>query len=411
LIQRTHDPYAALRLAGFRRYLIGNMTLNLGWQMQKVAVGWEIYERTGSAFYLGFAGLIQYLPMVAFTLIAGHITDSYSRKRVLMFALGGNALAALVLALNSATSGSIFVLYGCLFALGTARAFTMPARGAFLPQIVPLEIFSNAASWNSSLFEIATMAGPAVGGLLIGMFRSATLNYAIAAMGALTFFFMTAGIRYQHRQQDRPPLTLDSLSAGVRYVWSKKVILSAIILDMFGVLLGGATALMPIYAKDILHVGPRGLGWLMAAPSIGAVSMALAQAHRGPARKAGRTLLFAVAGFGVVTVVFGISKSFWLSMLMLCVLGACDNISVVIRNTLVQLLTPDEMRGRVSALNALFIGTSNELGAFESGVVAGFFGPVFSVVGGGIGTILVVVTVAGLFPQLRSFGRLDLAKH
>jgi MFS family permease len=391
--------------------LIGNMTLSLGWQMQKIAVGWEIYERTGSAFYLGFAGLIQYLPMVAFTLVAGHVTDSYSRKRVLMFALGGNALAALVLALNSATSGSIIVLYGCLFALGTARAFTMPARGAFLPQIVPLEIFSNAASWNSSLFEIATMAGPAVGGLLIGMFRNATLNYAIAAMGALTFFFMTAGIRYQHRQQDRPPLTLDSLSAGVRYVWSKKVILSAIILDMFGVLLGGATALMPIYAKDILHVGPRGLGWLMAAPSIGAVSMALAQAHRGPARKAGRTLLFAVAGFGVVTVVFGISKSFWLSMLMLCVLGACDNISVVIRNTLVQLLTPDEMRGRVSALNALFIGTSNELGAFESGVVAGFFGPVFSVVAGGIGTIFVVVTVAGFFPQLRSFGRLDLAKH
>jgi MFS family permease len=387
------------------------MTLNLGWQMQKVAVGWEIYERTGSAFYLGFAGLVQYLPMVAFTLIAGHVTDSYNRKRVLMFAIGGNALAALVLALNSATSGSIIVLYGCLFALGTARAFTMPARGAFLPQIVPLEIFSNAASWNSSLFEIATMAGPAVGGLLIGMFRSATLNYAIAAMGAVTFFLLTGAIRYQHRSQNRPALTLDSLSAGFRYVWGKQVILSAIILDMFGVLLGGATALMPIYAKDILHVGPRGLGWLLAAPSIGAVSMALAQAHRGPARKAGRTLLFAVAGFGVVTVVFGISKSFWLSMLMLCVLGACDNVSVVIRNTLVQLLTPDEMRGRVSALNALFIGTSNELGAFESGVVAGFFGPIFSVVAGGIGTILVVLTVAGLFPQLRSFGRLDLAKH
>ena len=411
MIQKTHDPYAALRLPGFRRYLIGNMILSLGWQMQKVAVGWEIYERTGSAFYLGFAGLVQYLPMVAFTLIAGHVTDSYSRKRVLMFALGGNTLAALVLALNSATSGSIIVLYGCLFALGTARAFTMPARGAFLPQIVPLEIFSNAASWNSSLFEIATMTGPALGGLLIGVFRSATLNYAIAAMGALTFFILTGGIRYQHRPLERPALTLHSLSAGVRYVWSKKVILSAIILDMFGVLLGGATALMPIYAKDILHVGPRGLGWLMAAPSIGAVSMALVQAHRGPARKAGRTLLFAVAGFGLVTVVFGISKSFWLSMCMLCLLGACDNISVVIRNTLVQLLTPDEMRGRVSALNALFIGTSNELGAFESGVVAGFLGPVFSVVAGGIGTILVVVTVAGLFPQLRNFGRLDLPKY
>src|SRR5262245_42304286 len=217
------------------------MALSLGWQMQKVAVGWEIYERTGSAFYLGFAGLVQYLPMVVFTLIAGHVTDSYSRKRVLMSALGGNALAALVLALNSATSGSIVILYCCLFALGTARAFTMPARGAFLPQIVPLEIFSNAASWNSSLFEVATMTGPAIGGLLIGIFRSATLNYTIAAISALTFFLLTGTIRYQHRAQDRPSLTLDSLSAGFRYVWNKKVILSAIILDMFGVLLGGAT--------------------------------------------------------------------------------------------------------------------------------------------------------------------------
>jgi len=411
LIRRTHDPYAALRIPAFRRFLIGHMTLNLGWQMQKVAVGWEIYERTGSAFYLGFAGLIQYLPMVAFTLIAGHITDSYNRKRVLMSALGGNALAALILALNSAVSGSLVVLYCCLFALGTARAFTMPARNAFLPRIVPLDIFSNAASWNSSMFEVATMTGPAIGGLLIGIFRSATLNYAVAAMGALTFFLLTSGIRYRHKAQERLSLTLHSLSAGFRYVWQKKVILSAIILDMFGVLLGGATALMPIYAKDILHVGPRGLGWLMAAPSIGAVSMAVAQAHRGPARRAGRLLLFAVAGFGTVTVVFGISKNFWLSMCMLCVLGACDNISVVIRNTLVQLLTPDEMRGRVSALNALFIGTSNELGAFESGVVAGFFGPVFSVVAGGIGTIIVVLTVAGLFPQLRSFSRLDLPKN
>ena len=387
------------------------MALNLGWQMQKVAVGWEIYERTGSAFYLGFAGLAQYLPMVVFSLVAGHVTDTYNRKRVLMAALGANALAAMVLALNSATRGSLVVLYACLFALGTARAFTMPARSALLPRIVPLHIFSNAASWNSSMFEIATMTGPAAGGLLIGFFASATLNYAIAAAGALVFFLLASGIHYRHEAQERPSLTLHSLSAGFRYVWKKKIILSAIVLDMFGVLLGGATALMPIYARDILRVGPRGLGWLMAAPSIGAVTMALIQAHRGPARKAGRTLLFAVAGFGTVTIVFGISRNFWLSMSMLCLLGACDNISVVIRNTLVQLLTPDEMRGRVSALNALFIGTSNELGAFESGLVAGFFGPVFSVVAGGIGTLIVVLAVAGLFPQLRNYGRLELPTH
>jgi MFS family permease len=345
--------------------------------------------------------------MVAFSFMAGHVTDSFNRKRVLLTALGGNAAAALVLAFNSAAQGSLVVLYCCLFALGTARAFTMPARNAFLPRIVPLQIFSNAASWNSSMFEIATMTGPAVGGVLIGLFRSAMLNYAIAATGALTFLILASRIPYGHEPQERPSLTLHSLSAGFRYVWHKKIIFSAILLDMFGVLLGGATALMPIYAKDILHVGPRGLGWLMAAPSVGAVSMALIQAHRGPAVKAGRTLLFAVAGFGVATVVFGISTNFWLSISMLSLLGACDNISVVIRNTLVQLLTPDEMRGRVSALNALFIGTSNELGAFESGVVAGFLGPVISVVAGGIGTLIVVAAVAAAFPQLRNFGRLD----
>jgi len=404
----THDAYAALRLPGFRRYFIGNMTLNLGWQMQKIAIGWEIYERTGSAFHLGFAGLVQYLPIVALSFVAGHVTDSFNRKRVLMAAIGGNVLAALALTLNSAAGGSLFVLYCCLFALGAARAFAMPARNAFLPQIVPMEIFSNAASWNSSVFEVANMSGPALGGLLIGLFGSATLNYAIAALGALTFFVLASGIVYRQHVQERPSLTLHSLSAGVRFVWHKRMILSAILLDMFGVLLGGATALMPIYAKDIMHVGPRGLGWLMAAPSIGAITMALVQAHHGPARRAGRTLLLAVAGFGTVTIVFGMSTNFWLSMAMLCLLGACDNLSVVIRNTMVQVLTPDEMRGRVSALNSLFIGTSNELGAFESGLLAGFFGPVVSVVSGGIGTLVVVVTIAWLFPQLRRYGRLDM---
>jgi MFS family permease len=387
------------------------MMLNLAWQMQKVAVGWEIYERTGSAFHLGFAGLIQYLPMFIFSLLAGHVTDSFNRKRVLMAAVAGNALAALGLALNSATGGSIYLLYCCLFAMGTARAFAMPARNAFLPRIVPLRIFSNAASWNASGFETATMTGPAIGGFLIGFFKTPTLNYAIAAVGAAVFFTLASTIPYHHETQDRPSLTLQSLSAGFQYVWQNKVILSAILLDMFGVLLGGATALMPMYAKDILYVGPSGLGWLMAAPSFGAVTMALVQAHRGPAMRAGRTLLLAVTGFGAVTIVFGISRNFWLSMAMLCILGACDNISVVLRNTLVQVLTPDEMRGRVSALNALFIGTSNELGAFESGLLAGFFGPVVSVVSGGIGTLLVVLTIAWMFPQLRRLGRLDASAH
>jgi len=387
------------------------MILILGWQMQKVAIGWEIYERTHSAMALGYAGLAQFFPQVLFMLFAGHITDRHNRKRVLMAALTCNCLAAVGLAFNAALGGSIYVLYACLFAYGSARAFIMPSRAAFLPGIIPLEIFSTAVSWNSSGFEISSMAGPAIGGLLIGLFQSPTLVYTINAAGQLMFVVLLAGIAYKHSPGPRQPLSLDSFSAGFRFVWKQKVVLSAMALDMFGVLLGGATAMMPIYAKDILKVGPRGLGWLMTAPSIGAFTMALFQAHRGPLRKAGRTLLFAVAGFGTVTIVFGISRNFWLSMAMLACLGSCDNISVVVRSTLVQILTPDHMRGRVSALNSLFIGTSNELGAFESGLVANFLGPVFSVVSGGLGTLLIVFGMAWLSPQLRTYGRLDQARR
>jgi MFS family permease len=404
---KQHDAYAVWRLPAFRRYFSGNMVLILGWQMQKVAVGWEIYERTHSPMALGYAGLAQFFPQVLFMLFAGHITDRHNRKHVLMASLACNAMAAAGLAINAASGGSIYVLYGCLFAYGSARAFIMPSRAAFLPGIIPLDIFSTAVSWNSSGFEISSMAGPAIGGLLIGLFQSPTLVYTINAIGQFTFVALLAGIAYKHSKGQREPLTLHSFSAGFRFVRKQKVVLSAMALDMFGVLLGGATAMMPIFAKDILKVGPRGLGWLMAAPSAGAVSMALLQAHRGPLKKAGRTLLFAVAGFGIVTIVFGISRSFWLSMAMLCVLGSCDNISVVVRSTLVQVLTPDDMRGRVSALNSLFIGTSNELGAFESGLVANFFGPVASVVSGGIGTLVVVSGIAFLSPQLRRYGRLN----
>jgi MFS family permease len=403
---KQHDAYAVFRIPAYRRYFAGNMILILGWQMQKVAIGWEIYERTHSALYLGYAGLVQFAPQVLFMLFAGHVTDSFNRKLVFMAALAFNATAAIGLALNSTHNGSILFLYACLFLYGTSRSFIMPSRAAFLPGIVPLEIFSTAVSWNSSGFEISSMVGPAIGGLLIGKFQSPALVYAINAIGQLTFVLLLAGIPYKYLRGERQPLTLQSLSAGFRFVWKAKVILSAMTLDMFGVLLGGATAMMPIYAKDILRVGASGLGWLMSAPSVGAFSMALFQAHRGPLQKAGRTLLLAVTGFGIVTIVFGISQTFWLSMLMLFFLGSCDNISVVIRSTLVQVLTPDTMRGRVSALNSLFIGTSNELGAFESGFVANFFGPVISVVSGGIGTLLIVLGMTWLSPELRRYGRL-----
>ena len=408
---KQHDAYAVWRLPAFRRYFSGHMILILGWQMQKVAIGWEIYERSHSAMALGYAGLAQFLPQVLLMLFAGHVIDRHNRKHVFMAALTANALAAAGLAVNAAWGGSIYVLYACLFAYGSARAFIMPSRAAFLPGIIPLEIFSTAVSWNSSGFEISSMAGPAIGGLLIALFQSPTLVYTINAAGQFMFVALLAGITYKHAQPQRQPVTLHSFSAGFRFVRKQKVVLSAMALDMFGVLLGGATAMMPIYAKDILKVGPRGLGWLMTAPSIGAFSMALLQAHRGPLQKAGRTLLLAVAGFGTVTIIFGMSRNFWLSMTMLSLLGSCDNISVVVRSTLVQVLTPDDMRGRVSALNSLFIGTSNELGAFESGLVANFFGPVFSVVSGGVGTLLVVMGMAWLSPQLRTYGRLDQPRN
>jgi MFS family permease len=402
----THDAYAAFRIPAYRSYFSGNIIFILGLQMLKVAVGWEMYERTGSAFALGLVGLAQFIPQVALVAVAGHVTDVYNRKHVLMAAVSLTSLAAAVLAFNARLGGHIFVMYACLLAAGTARAFWMPARSALLPRIVPLSIFSNAVSWNSSGFEISSFVGPAIGGFLIH-FLGVTAIYVLNAALIGCFAILLARITYSHSAPTQTTLSLRSLSAGFRFIWKTKVVLSVMMLDMFGVLLGGATALMPIYAKDILQVGGIGLGWLYAAPSAGAFLSGLTQAHRGPLRRAGRTILLAVACFGLATTIFGISRSFPLSLAMLFVLGVCDNISVIVRSTLVQLSTPDEMRGRVSAVNGLFIGTSNELGAFESGAVADLLGPVASVALGGLGTILVALTIAWLSPSLRKYGRLD----
>jgi MFS family permease len=407
----AHDPYAAFRLPDYRRYLGGNFVFLVGLQMQKVAIGWEIYERTGSPLHLGYVGLAQFAPQLLLAPLAGHVADAHNRKRVLTWALVVSALASLGLAWNAIHPAPLLVSYLLLVVIGAARAFWMPARSAILPRIVPVPIFGNAVSWNSSAFELAAITGPAVGGLLIGVLRHTTGVYLINSVAVLCFIALVSGIQYEHTGGQKSEVTLDALSAGLRFVWRSKVVLAAILLDTFGVLFGGATALMPIYAKDILHVGPRGLGWLLAAPSVGAVTMAFVQAHRGPLRTPGRTLLMAVAGFGLVTILFGLSTRLWFSLVMLCALGACDNISVVLRGTLVQVLTPDHMRGRVSSLNGLFVGTSNELGAFESGVVAQWLGPVLSVVGGGLGTIAVVAGMAWLFPELRRLRREDLARQ
>jgi MFS family permease len=283
----------------------------------------------------------------------------------------------------------------------------MPARSAILPRIVPAPLFRNAVSWNSSFFELASIGGPALGGLLIGLFHRGLPIYLFNVAAGLTFVLLVSRLRYEQDPPERSELSWTSLAAGFHFLRQTRILLAAMLLDTFAVLLGGATALMPVYAKDILHGGPRELGWLLAAPSVGAVTAAFVQAHRPPWKSAGRALLIAVAGYGVVTIAFGLSTNLWLSLGLLVLLGGCDNISVVLRGTLVQVLTPDAMRGRVSALNGLFIGTSNELGAFESGSVAQFLGPVASVVSGGIGTLLVVLGMTKAFPELLRAGRLD----
>jgi MFS family permease len=280
-----------------------------------------------------------------------------------------------------------------------------------VPQVVPPQLLANAVTWNSSGWQIAATIGPALGGLVIAQVQSAVGAYLLAALCSLMCVALVASIHPRNTARLREPLSLESMRAGMAFVWKTKPILATITLDLFAVLFGGATALLPVFAKDILQVGPTGLGWLQAAPSLGALLMALILAHRTPLRRSGRAMLGAVAGFGLATMVFGLSDDYLLSFIMLAVTGALDNISVVVRGTLVQVLTPEAMRGRVSAVNALFISSSNQLGAFESGITADWFGPVLSVVGGGIGTLLVVVTVMAIWPEVLRLGPLHRPKE
>ncbi len=395
------DPYAALRFRDYRLYALGNLASSMGQQMLSVAIGWELYERTQSPLSLGLVGLVQVLPVIFLALPAGQVADQFDRRKIVMGTQAVLALCALGLAVISYKQGLIVLMYLCLFVMGTARAFNNPARASLLPQIVPKEVFSNAVTWNSSGFQLAAMLGPALAGLIIALQKSATSVYACCACCALVFFGCLFFIQGRQAERSAEPATFKSLVAGFRFVWQTKIILAALTLDLFAVLLGGATTLLPIFAKDILQVGPDGLGWLRAAPAIGAFIMALAITHLPTMNQAGKTLLWAVAGFGATTTIFGLSHSFWLSLFMLVCIGALDSISVVVRQTLVQLRTPDEMRGRVSAVNGMFISSSNELGGFESGVAASLFGPVLAVVGGGIGTIAVVIAVALIWPEIR----------
>ncbi|MDD5349306.1 MAG: MFS transporter [Chthoniobacteraceae bacterium] len=434
------DPYRAWRLRGFRRFLMGHVTSVVGRQMTSLAVGWEIYQRSHSPTLLGLAGLASALPLLLCTIPAGQLADHWSRKKIVLLSQVVACFAAVSLALLSAWHTSlpawpvlegarhglewivarvdhtaapgvdrgIPVMLALMVVSGLVRTFGWTARTALVPLLVPKTLLSNAIAWNSSLFQAACALGPALCGLLVAK-AGFPLVYAIDAVGSLAFVALVAPIPIRQpkvQEGTGAGMAKGDFLSGLRYVFRTKLVISTITLDLFAVLLGGATALLPVFA-DRLHVGAVGLGWMRSADSLGAIAMSLLIAHLPPMKHAGRTLLAAVAAYGVAIVGFGFSPWYWLSFGLLFLTGAFDAVSVVVRHTLVQLATPEALRGRVSAVANVFVGSSNEIGAFESGLSAGLFGPVASVVGGGIGTVLVVIAVAWAWPALRRFGALD----
>jgi MFS family permease len=402
----AHDSYAALRFRDYRLLLSGGVLTSIGGQMQSYAIGWEVYQRTHSNAAIGFTGLVQFLPVLLLALPAGHLADRFNRKFIWQGTQALSVVASLGLAALSTWQGPVDLVYPCLVLTAISRALSAPARASLLAQVVPLETLHNAVTWNSSGWQLATVGGPALGGLVVAITGRAAPAYLAAALCAVSCALLLAPIQPREMVRPASSRTLRSLLAGVKFIWNSKTLLAAITLDLFAVLLGGATALLPAYAKDILEVGPMELGILRAAPAAGALVMGMAMAHSKPLSRPGVILLLAVAGFGAATIIFGLSTDFYLSLVMLALAGAFDNVSVIVRGTLMQTLTPDEMRGRVSAVNIVFISSSNELGEFESGETAEWFGPVASVVGGGIGTIAVVGLVAWLSPSLVRLGPL-----
>jgi len=403
-----HDPYAPLRFRDYRLLLSGRFISSFANEMLSFAIGWELWLRTHSAFALGMVGLVQVVPVILLSLPAGHVADQYNRRRIVIITELFIALFVIGLAWLSYTEGSLVLIYACLLGIGISRAFNDPASSTLLPETIPPELFPRAAMWNTSVWQFASITGPALAGLLVGFFNNVTFIYVFDALAAITFCILIMFIKGRQLALAEKSATLDSVKEGLRFMRKTSVILGAITLDMFAVLFGGAVALLPIYATDILKVGAQGMGIMRAAPSVGALITAFALAHLPPMKNAGKILLWAVTGFGVATIVFGLSTNFMLSVLMLAALGGLDNISVVIRGTLLLTQTPDEMRGRVSSVNSIFIGVSNELGSFESGFAAALFGPIIAVVGGGVGTILVVLAVMRIFPEIGKLKTLDV---
>lgn len=433
----AHDPYAALRVRNYRDYLGGSFMALIGRQAVTAVATWQVYQWTHSSTALGLVGLVNVLPLLVLSLPAGAIADRHDRRRLIaggtaIVALMNVALAALsywhaaipaAAVLRWANAGleslawvfekhaapgtlrfeepALPLVYLLLLAHASARILIWPARSSIMPLLVPGHVLGNAITWSTSAFEIATVAGPALGGFLIA-YAGIPAVYALGAALDLVFLLALGRVVYfQAPQRTIVRRSWRDVLAGGAFIWRKKVILGASCLDLFAVLLGGATALLPVYADQILHVGPIGFGWLRAAPSVGAFAMAMWIAHRAPLERPGRVLLWSVAGFGAAIVVFGLSHWFWLSLVALFFTGAFDNVSVVVRQSLVQLLTPDSLRGRVTAVNQIFIGSSNEIGALRAGLMSALIGPVGAVVWGGVGTIVVTAAIARAVPPLR----------
>ncbi|WP_051359910.1 MFS transporter [Adhaeribacter aquaticus] len=403
-----HDPYAVLKIPEFRLFISARLCMTLALQIQGVIVGWQIYDITKDPLSLGLIGLAEAIPSIVVALYAGHVADNTSRKKIIIscvLVLLVCSVALLLFTLDATTileEQGVFPIYAVIFLSGIARGFIGPAIFSFMPQIINnRELYTNAVSWTTTTWQGAAVAGPAIGGLLYG-FWGITASYGVDVFLTFlaTIFFLLISAK------PLPPTTeqisiKESLLSGLRFVFGNQVILSAITLDLFAVLFGGAVALLPIFASDILHTGPQGLGFLRAAPAIGSVLMAVYFTHFPMRKDAGKRMLYCVAGFGICMVLFGLSTSFWFSLLLLALSGAFDSISVIIRQTLMQTLTPEHMKGRVSSVNNIFVGSSNEIGAFESGATAKLLGTAASVIFGGCMTLIVVGVTALKADKLR----------
>ncbi len=400
-----HDPWQAWREPAYRFYAIGWLLALLGTRIQNTALAWQIYAQTQEAISLGMAGLVMAVPAMLFALPAGFLGDRCNRIRLVMYSLGGMTLTSMGLAVASALEMPIAVVYVLLFLDGTAIMLGRPARVALMPMLVPAQVLPNAVTWTTGMMHLTSVVGPALGGLVININVQAA--YWLAAGSSALFAVLLAFLKIRSPKAVVPQhFSVHNLLLGIRFVFRTRIILGMITLDLFAVLFGGAVYLLPIFAQDILQVGAQGFGWLRAAPAVGAVAMSILLLVAPPMQRAGAALLVNVAAFGLVTIVFGLSQHYWLSFAMLALTGAFDNVSMVVRGTLQQLLTPNEMRGRVSAVSSVFVSASNELGGFESGLVAQYFGPVVSVVSGGIASMAVVGLVAYMAPALRQIRRL-----